>query len=57
VWSASGEVIDAKTKKVVALLKDEKGRDFQSEKLLEVVIDGSKVVRVGDQFGVGGKRK
>jgi DNA-binding beta-propeller fold protein YncE len=57
VWSASGEVIDAKTKKVVALLKDEKGRDFQSEKLLEVVIDNGKVTRVGDQFGVGAKRK
>jgi DNA-binding beta-propeller fold protein YncE len=57
VWSSSGEVIDARTKKVVALLKDEKGRDFQSEKMLEVVIDNGKVVKVGDQFGVGGKRK
>jgi DNA-binding beta-propeller fold protein YncE len=57
VWSSSGEVIDAKTKKVVALLKDEKGREFQSEKLLEVVIDNGKVVRAGDQFGVGAKRK
>jgi DNA-binding beta-propeller fold protein YncE len=56
VWSSSGEVIDAKTKKVVALLKDEAGREFQSEKMLEVVIDGSKVTRVGDQFGVGQKK-
>jgi DNA-binding beta-propeller fold protein YncE len=56
VWSSSGEVIDARTKKVVALLKDEAGRDFQSEKMLEVVIDGSKVTRVGDQFGVGAKK-
>ena len=56
VWSASGEVIDAKTKKITHLLKDEAGRDFQSEKLLEVVIDNGKVVRVGDQFGVGHRK-
>ena len=55
-WSSSGEVIDAKTKKVVALLKDDQGHDFQSEKMLEVVLDGTKVARTGDQFGVGEKR-
>lgn len=55
-WSSSGEVIDAKTKKVMALLKDDQGHDFQSEKMLEVVLDGSKVVRTGDQFGIGGKK-
>jgi DNA-binding beta-propeller fold protein YncE len=56
VWSSSGEVIDAKTKKIVALLKDEAGHEFQSEKMLEVVLDNGKVVRAGDQFGIGGKR-
>jgi DNA-binding beta-propeller fold protein YncE len=56
VWSSSGEVIDAKTKKVVALLKDDQGHDFQSEKMLEIVLDGNKVVRAGDQFGIGGKK-
>ena len=50
------EVIDAKTKKVVALLKDDQGHDFQSEKMLEIVLDGSKVVRAGEQFGIGGKK-
>jgi DNA-binding beta-propeller fold protein YncE len=55
-WSSSGEVIDAKTKKVTALLKDDQGHDFQSEKLLEIVLDGNKVVRAGDQFGIGGKK-
>jgi DNA-binding beta-propeller fold protein YncE len=56
VWSSSGEVIDARTKKITALLKDEAGHEFQSEKLLEVVTDGNKVTKVGDQFGVGAKR-
>jgi DNA-binding beta-propeller fold protein YncE len=56
VWSSSGEVIDARTKKVLALLKDEQGREFQSEKMLEIVIDNGRVVRAGDQFGIGGKR-
>jgi len=56
VWSSSGEVIDAKTKKIVALLKDEAGHEFQSEKMLEIVTDNGKVVKAGDQFGIGGKR-
>jgi DNA-binding beta-propeller fold protein YncE len=56
VWSSSGEVIDAKSKKIVALLKDEAGHEFQSEKLLEIVIDNGKVVKAGDQFGIGGKK-
>jgi len=55
VFSSSGEVIDARTKKIVATLKDEGGREFQSEKVVEVVVDGGKVVRAGDQFGIGGK--
>lgn len=57
VWSSSGEVIDARTKKITALLKDDQGHDFQSEKLLEIVIDNGKVTKAGDQFGIGGKRK
>jgi DNA-binding beta-propeller fold protein YncE len=56
VYSSSGEIIDAQTKKIVATLKDEVGRDFQTEKMLEIVMDGGKVVRAGDQFGIGGKR-
>jgi DNA-binding beta-propeller fold protein YncE len=55
-YSSTGEIIDARTKKIVAALKDETGRDVQSEKLLEIVIDNGKVVSAGDQFGVGHKR-
>jgi len=55
VYSSTGEVIDIATKKVVATLTDETGRAVQSEKLLDVVISNGKVVRVGNQFGVGMK--
>ena len=54
VFSASGDVIDAKTKKVVAVLKDEYGRDVYSEKLIQATFgqDG-KVLRVNARFSKG----
>ncbi|HEY1342787.1 MAG TPA: hypothetical protein VGF59_35030 [Bryobacteraceae bacterium] len=52
-YSSTGEVIDTRTKKIVATLKDEAGHEFQSEKMLEIFIDGNKVTRAADQFGVG----
>ena len=55
-YSSTGEIIDAKTKKLIATLKDEQGREVQSEKLLEIVIAKNKAVRAGNQFGVGMKR-
>lgn len=55
VYSSTGEIIDATTKKIVAALRDETGREVQSEKLLDLVIAGGKVVRAGNQFGVGMK--
>jgi hypothetical protein len=54
-YSSTGEIIDVATKKVVAALKDETGRQVQSEKLLDVAIAAGKVVRAGNQFGVGMK--
>jgi DNA-binding beta-propeller fold protein YncE len=54
-YSSTGEVIDVATKKTVASLTDEIGRAVQSEKMLDVVISNGKVVRVGNQFGVGMK--
>jgi DNA-binding beta-propeller fold protein YncE len=56
VWPSSGDVIDARTKKVIGGLQDDGGRQVQSEKLLEIVLDGGKVVAAGNQFGVGQKR-
>lgn len=55
-YSSTGEVIDVKTKKVVKALEDEAGHAVQSEKLLDLVLLNGKVVRAGNQFGVGGKR-
>jgi hypothetical protein len=52
-WPSTGEVVDVKTKQIVAALDDETGRQIGSEKLLEVVFDGAKPVRNGDQFGIG----
>jgi len=54
-YSSTGEVIDVATKKVVAALKDEEGHEVQSEKLLDLVIANGKVIRAGNQFGVGMK--
>lgn len=52
-YPSTGEVIDVKTRKIVARLKDEQGRQVQSEKLLEIDMTNDKPVRAGDQFGVG----
>ena len=52
-YSSTGEIIDTRTRKIVATLKDENSRAVQSEKLLEIVIQGGKVTLAGNQFGIG----
>ncbi|HLH54833.1 MAG TPA: hypothetical protein VKY92_14580 [Verrucomicrobiae bacterium] len=52
-YPSTGDVIEVKTRKIVAELADEKGRAVQSEKLLEVDFNNGKPVRAGDQFGLG----
>jgi hypothetical protein len=52
-YPSTGEVFDTRSKKRVAALQDESRREVGSEKLLEVVFDGSRPVRAGDQFGLG----
>jgi len=52
-YPSTGEIVDTKTKRIVATLADEQGRAVQSEKVVEVVFAGDKAVRNGDQFGVG----
>lgn len=54
-YPSTGDVVDVKTRKIVAELADEAGRAVQSEKLLEIDFDGSEPVRAGDQFGLGRK--
>jgi DNA-binding beta-propeller fold protein YncE len=55
-YSSTGEMIDVASRKVIATLTDEQGRAVQSEKMLDLVIADGKVVRAGNQFGVGAKR-
>jgi DNA-binding beta-propeller fold protein YncE len=54
-YSSTGEIIDVATKKVVATLADETGRQVQSEKMIEIVIDRERMIRAGNQFGIGRK--
>lgn len=56
-YSSSGDILDARTKRIVTSLQDEAGRQFQSEKMLEIVVDNGKMVRAGNQFGVGMKKE
>jgi hypothetical protein len=55
-YPSTGDVVDAKGRRIVATLTDEQGRAVQSEKMVEAVFEGSRLVRAGDQFGVGRKR-
>ena len=55
-YPSTGEVLDARTKKMITAFKDEEGREVHSEKLVEIVFDNGKPVRTGDQFGIGAKR-
>jgi DNA-binding beta-propeller fold protein YncE len=52
-YPSTGEIVDTRTKKIVAALTDEQGRMVQSEKVVEVVFSGGKPLRTGDQFGIG----
>jgi len=55
-YPSTGEVIDTKTRKIVVALTDEQHRVVQSEKVVEVIMSGNRVVRTGDQFGIGRKK-
>jgi len=52
-YISSGDVIDIKTRKVIAQLKDEYGRTMHSEKLLDMIFTDGKLTRVANQFGNG----
>lgn len=54
-YPSTGEVIDPKTRQIVATLSDENGKPVHSEKVVEVVWSGDQPVRSGDQFGIGRK--
>lgn len=52
-FPSTGEIIETRTRRIVATLTDELRRMVQSEKVVEVVFAGGKVLRTGDQFGIG----
>jgi DNA-binding beta-propeller fold protein YncE len=52
-YPSTGDIIDTKTRKIITTLKDENGKDVQSEKLIEIHWSNNKVTRTGDQFGLG----
>jgi hypothetical protein len=39
--------------KIVTTLQDEFYNNVESEKMVEIDFDGDKVIRAGDQFGIG----
>ena len=52
-YPSTGDVIEVKTRRIVAGLKDEAGREVHSEKMLEIDFQGDQPIRAGNQFGVG----
>jgi len=52
-WPDTGDVIDAKTKKIVATLKDADGKRVVNSKFIEVQFKGNDAIRIGHQLGVG----
>jgi hypothetical protein len=55
-YPSTGDVVDVRSKKIVATLQDENGADVESEKVLEIDFAGGKPIAAGDQFGKGAKR-
>jgi DNA-binding beta-propeller fold protein YncE len=56
VYPSSGEVIEAKTRKIITRLQDEFYNNVSSEKMVEIDLAGDRVVKAGNQFGIGGVR-
>jgi DNA-binding beta-propeller fold protein YncE len=52
-YPSTGEIIEAKSRKIVATLSDETGRPVHSEKMMEIDFVDGKPSDTGDQFGLG----
>ncbi|HEY4153853.1 MAG TPA: hypothetical protein VGM24_00445, partial [Puia sp.] len=50
---STGDIIDVRGKKIIATLRDETGAPVQSEKVVEVQFGGKKLLKAGNQFGIG----
>ena len=56
VYPSSGEVIEARSRKVITVLQDEFHNNVGSEKMVEIDFADNQVVKAGNQFGIGGVR-
>jgi DNA-binding beta-propeller fold protein YncE len=56
VYPSSGEVIEAKTRKIITRLQDEFHNNVSSEKMVEIDLTENKTVKAGNQFAIGGVR-
>ena len=56
-YPSTGDVIDPKSRRIVHVLKDENGNRAMSEKLLEVDFRDGAVAAMGNQFGIGRKKR
>src|SRR4029453_2067819 len=52
-YPSTGDVVETRSRKIVAGLTDETGRAVQSEKRVEVDFQDGQPTRAGDQFGIG----
>ncbi len=52
-YPSTGEIIDAKSRKIIGKLVDEESRNVMSEKLMQVVFRDGRPIATGDQFGIG----
>lgn len=52
-YPSSGEVIDVKTRKILAQLRDEFYNNAESEKMIEIDLKDNKAAKAGDQFAIG----
>lgn len=54
-WCHTPDVIDVKTRRIVATLKDAAGKPVMGSKFFEAHFRDGRLVRVGNQFGLGWK--
>jgi hypothetical protein len=52
-YPSTGEIIDVKSRRIVATLSDEEDRPVHSEKMVEIDFVDGKPSQTGDQFGLG----
>jgi DNA-binding beta-propeller fold protein YncE len=55
-FASTGDMIDVRTKQIVATLEDEHGQAVESEKIVEIDFVNGRPIRASDQFGKGTKR-